>query len=823
MATTAAPTVAPTVATPAAAPVFTTPHFLAKGAFNTGKTLLKPITVPVKGIFDTSGKITKSVGKSVLNTGKSIVSSTKTYKINKSEQYAKDDFEKAKQKYVDEYLKKNKPQDKIAAKAEAIKNFTTGTTNDPKYTDIKQKYQDAIDAVKNRKDELYREKITNKKANKLDKLESKIGKKLDSVSKSLANKPEELNQKLEQINEKFKQKKENIEKQYDPTKPREKQGFLNRFIDKKLDKYLPSADASRIKEMKKDYYEAFKKGDFSAVTKKYQEKGLEENKDVNDFMNSIFTNDKIDRRKAIEIIKTKMDENGLDADTQQKYIGMMKEFKDDFNIKSFEDKLNGTRPKDKELQDLLINFENIVKKTSSGRPINIADKNLYDNMLSRIDEIQQEIKDDPDRPQDDVSNIKDYVSEIQSKLDIKNEDVMNTTKNIVDFKQVAHYFSILIKFLTSITIIIFVIVLLISFFNLINLSIKILSNIILIFYNTVITNNQTISYEAKNMIKCTKGDYKHDIFNILNEQFTSLSVFNTIVYIIYILLGYVIIFILLLLFVNIYRYTHVLSGELKDIDPKNQLMTILIIIFVSSFVHLLIYKLFFRNLTMNKYKDINNYETNVDIIIRKNLQPVSKGNDEDFFDLLTDSSRRTEIDTILANKVNEIDEATSDLAKYLFMYDIYMYFDEYSNINDIVRDELKNYFKIGDKESTRTFISFLDANERKLIKLYHEDLPFYKQIPKEKLEKFQKINEKISQEIGIINKNIIKYTGTFYPFLFACIYIILIFLFNVLCTYILMDFVISTEKDELFISFIYTIAKKYKNIVLYIYNILKKS
>ena len=158
---------------------------------------------------------------------------------------------------------------------------------------------------------------------------------------------------------------------------------------------------------------------------------------------------------------------------------------------------------------------------------------------------------------------------------------------------------------------------------------------------------------------------------------------------------------------------------------------------------------------MAKYRDIVDYENKVDIIIQKNLQPVNKVNDEDFFDLLTDSSRRTEVDTFLANKVNDIDEPNSDLSKYLFMYDLYMYFDDYGYTNDIVRDDLKNYLKLGDKEdSNRTFISFLDANERKLIKLYHEELPFYKQIPKEKLEKFQKMNEKVSQDIGAINNNI---------------------------------------------------------------------
>jgi hypothetical protein len=503
---------------------------------------------------------------------------------------------------------------------------------------------------------------------------------------------------------------------------------------------------------------------------------------------------------------------------------IIKEFKDDFNIRLFEDDLTGVYPtKDNDLAELIINFQNIVKKNAKGRPLNLIEKDLFDNAINKIDEIKKEIIKDPTRPQgDDIEALKKYINSIKSTVEIKNEDVMQTTKNIIDFKQIASYFSFLIKFLATICIIIYIIVLFISFFNVINLIIKICTNIVTIFYNKVIANNQIISYEAKDITKCTKSNYKDDIFNILNEQFTSLAVFNAIIYIIYILLGYVIIFLLSVIFVNIYRYTHVLNGDLKDIDPKYQLMSVLIIIFVTSFIHLLIYKFFFRQLTITKYKDIVIYETNVDNIIRKNLQPENKINDEDFFDLLADSTRRSEIDTIFANKVNDMNEPNSDLSKYLFMYDIYMYFDEYAFTNDIVRDDLKNYLKIGDKtDSTRTFISFLDANERKLIKLYHEELPFYKDIPKEKLERFQKLNEKISQDIAILNKNIIKYTGTFYPFLFACIYIFGIFLFNVLCTYILMDYILTTEKDELFMPFIYMIARKYKSVIMYFSNYFK--
>jgi thymidylate synthase len=684
--------------------------------------------------------------------------------------------------------------------------------------------QESKKAVKEREEKKITDNLNKKKDAKITKLSADTQKEIDEAGKLYANDPAKLKDAIDKIQENHKTKKDVIEDKYDPSKPQEKKGFLSRIIDKQIDKYSPPEDAARMKEMKKDYLEAFKSGNYDAVNQKYQDKGLQENVDVNDYMNGLLSNDKIDRRKGIEMMKLKMNEAGINDEQQKEYVGMMKEFKDDFNIKSFDDQLSGAYPpKDAELKDLLIDFQNVVNKNAKGRPLNLLDKELYDNIDKRLDEIKSKIDNDPTRPQnDDINKLKEYVSSIQSNVEIKDEDVMQTTKQIIDFKQIAHYFSLLIKFLATICVVIFIIVLLISFFNVFNLSIKIITNIVSIFYNKVITNNQIISYEAKNMTKCSKSNYKDDIFNILNEQATSLAVFNTIVYIIYILLGYVIIYILLVIFVNIYRYTHVLNGDLKDIDPKYQLTSVLIIIFITSFIHLLIYKFFFRQLTMAKYKDIVDYENKVDNIIKKNLQPVNKVNDEDFFDLLTDSSRRSEVDTILANKVNEIEEPTSDLAKYLFMYDLYMYFDDYGYTNDIVRDDLKNYFKIGDKEdSDRTFISFLDANERKLIKLYHEELPFYKQIPKEKLERFQKLNEKVSQDIGAINKNIIKYTGTFYPFLFACIYIIGIFLFNVLCTYILMDYILSTERDELFMPFIYTIAKKYKSLIMYFYNIFK--
>jgi hypothetical protein len=746
----------------------------------------------------------------------STTNDTKTLdELRKEFKQKKIEFETAQKKYIEDKLSKNLDNDeKLNETTKLIKQFNSGKTKNDNIDKLVKEYKELEQKIKTKESEEKEKKITDKKTKELEELYKKYENFYFEASRLYMNDEDGLKQKIEEIKKNYYIDKDAIENKYDPINSQEKKSNSSNI-----------KNLSLVKQIKIKHLEDFKSGNYETVNQKYKEKGLEENKELNNYINkTILSDDKIDRRKAIEMLKIKMNEIGIVDEQQILYIQIIKEFKDDFNIRLFEDDLTGVYPtKDNDLAELIINFQNIVKKNAKGRPLNLIEKDLFDNAINKIDEIKKEIKKDPTRPQgDDIEALKKYINSIKSTVEIKNEDVMQTTKNIIDFKQIASYFSFLIKFLATICIIIYIIVLFISFFNVINLIIKICTNIVTIFYNKVIANNQIISYEAKDITKCTKSNYKDDIFNILNEQFTSLAVFNAIIYIIYILLGYVIIFLLSVIFVNIYRYTHVLNGDLKDIDPKYQLMSVLIIIFVTSFIHLLIYKFFFRQLTITKYKDIVIYETNVDNIIRKNLQPENKINDEDFFDLLADSTRRSEIDTIFANKVNDMNEPNSDLSKYLFMYDIYMYFDEYAFTNDIVRDDLKNYLKIGDKtDSTRTFISFLDANERKLIKLYHEELPFYKDIPKEKLERFQKLNEKISQDIAILNKNIIKYTGTFYPFLFACIYIFGIFLFNVLCTYILMDYILTTEKDELFMPFIYMIARKYKSVIMYFSNYFK--
>lgn len=487
--------------------------------------------------------------------------------------------------------------------------------------------------------------------------------------------------------------------------------------------------------------------------------------------------------------------------------------------------------KNKELSQIVEEFKSIISAKKKGYAINTEQQKKYDDIEDRIETFYSKYVDPKDQNEtlgQEIKDAYDYIETLKSQANeqiiSKTDDlntIINTKKTVIEFKRIADICKMLIMILVVICIFLTLITLIISFINVINLCIKLLSSIVALFYNSVITNNQSISYSAKEIIKCTKNNFKYDIFNILNEQLTSLSVFNTAIYIIYILLFYVILFILAMIFVNIYQYTHVLNGGLKDIDPKFQLLTIVGMVFGCSLIHLLIYKFLFRNLSFNKFKDINNYEVNIDNVIALNLSPINKEYDNDFFDLMADSTKRAEIDNMFSKMVLDIEQPSTNLSKYLLMYDLYMYFDEYVYMNDVVKEELRKYFKLSEEKSDKTLISFLDSNERKLIKLYHEALPFYSQIPADKLGAFQKVNEKVAQIIGNVNKSIIKYTGTFFPFLICCIYIIGIFIFNAFCTYMIMSFIESTRDDKMFPGFIYNLSLRYISVITYFYNIFK--
>ena len=152
---------------------------------------------------------------------------------------------------------------------------------------------------------------------------------------------------------------------------------------------------------------------------------------------------------------------------------------------------------------------------------------------------------------------------------------------------------------------------------------------------------------------------------------------------------------------------------------------------------------------------------------------------------------------------------------------IYIFFQDYLYIDDDKNKIIQNYFNkmMQNEDPSITFISLLDLNERRLIKPSHEELPFYNQIPTDKIEYFKKINTDVGEIINTLNKSIIKYDGTFYPFLFTCIYIIIICIYNFITTYIILKLITITREEEIFHKFIYNIADKFIEISVRIYNL----
>jgi hypothetical protein len=299
---------------------------------------------------------------------------------------------------------------------------------------------------------------------------------------------------------------------------------------------------------------------------------------------------------------------------------------------------------------------------------------------------------------------------------------------------------------------------------------------------------------------------------------SALSIFNLTVYIVYLLLIYCIIYIVYIAisssssqFSKTNRY--VLIGDINDIDDaKFSLLGVTAAVFIFSIIHLFYYKFLFKSISYGQYKTVNGYEENIDNLIKNVIKNDNSSFDVSYFNLLKDSSKRKQIDDKISNEISDLNSANNNnnLYAYLLIYDIYIYLEHNTHLNDIKRAEVQNYFDKIMQGATpdNTFISFLDIKERKLIKPYHEDLPFYKNIPADKIEFFEPINENIAITISSINKNIISYSGTFNAFLFTCIYIITICIYNFVCVYFIMTMVINAG-EGVFHQYIVWMARIY--------------
>lgn len=452
-------------------------------------------------------------------------------------------------------------------------------------------------------------------------------------------------------------------------------------------------------------------------------------------------------------------------------------------------------------------MSNYLKKIKSGQQVTSSEVTRYNELKAHYETNADSIQNEKIR-----EKIKKNLETDITQIDINKIDGF-----ILNFQLVAKIFRTILLIITSLCIVMYIFVLLLSIFNVFNLILQIILSITSIFYNKKTSNNEILSYKVKDILKCTKDNYKYDILNVLNEQMAAVSIFNLTLYIVYLLLFYCIIYIIYVVISSVplskdKKYT--LVGTINDIDdPQFSLLGVTAAIFLFSIIHLFYYKFLFKSISYKQYKDINGYEVNIDNLIKNVVKTNTDTFDVSFFSILKDSSKRKQIDDKILNEIADLNASntnTNNLYAYLLIYDIYIYLEHNTHLNDVKKAEVQNYFDkiMQGSAPDKTFISFLDTNERKLIKPYHEDLPFYKNIPQDKVEFYDPINENIATTLSSINKNIISYSGTFNAFLFTCIYIITICIYNFICVYFIMT-LIKKAGEGVFHQYIVFMAQIY--------------
>jgi hypothetical protein len=405
-------------------------------------------------------------------------------------------------------------------------------------------------------------------------------------------------------------------------------------------------------------------------------------------------------------------------------------------------------------------------------------------------------------------NIKDRVEkEIENKRVIK--DVISKEEKEFDketyyFEDYIQFFKIALKIFTYGGILFAFIVLFISILGLLILLYDIIYNTIKLLINSAnSTNNLSLDYISKSIIKCNKNNYDNDRFLILTEQKQNLSIFNLGAYTLYILITYFIAYIMLVFYTNQMRFKFV--GSLYDIDINFVYLFMIVFLLIYSFIHLIIFKLIFKPYVYIPYKTIDNEEIEIDKMISNYINVKTNDNKiirfDDFFELLYDASKIDDLSEYFLKQIkNEDDEGC--LEQKIIIYNLYEYLRQYVNFDEDFKWNFKHYCStdennkpIYENGGTITFISMLKNDEVKIISNYHEELDFINKLEDDNIEFYNKLNKEVSNKIKNINKKIITHNKTTLPFFITIIYMILIFLLNLIAVYFIIKMVLNDKTD----------------------------
>ncbi len=405
-----------------------------------------------------------------------------------------------------------------------------------------------------------------------------------------------------------------------------------------------------------------------------------------------------------------------------------------------------------------------------------------------------------------------FPAEVIKTLKEKKDELVKDPSKVY-FSDYVPIFKLSLTMLVYLSIVMVLFILLLSIVALFKLIYDIIINIFSLFVNNDnSTRSLSLDYLSKTITRCTKSDFSDDRFYILTEQKQNLTIFNIGVYIVYLLLLYIFIYFILIIYSNVMDKTFV--AEINEIDPTNLFLFLLAVIISYSVIHLVIYKYIFKTYVYIPYKELDEKERAIDekiasyILIYSNAEGAGENNedilvDDEFFTILYDASRIDEMNEIFMQGVMT-ENKDNCLEQKIIIYNIYNYLREYMVFDVDTKEKFKEYCttnvdnkpKFTDSEIKMTFVSMMNNDEIKMIRKYNEDLPYYSQIPDDKIEYFNKLNTNINEKIKQINLLILTNTNTMIPFFLTILYIVFIVILNIIIFYIISVIVLSKDPQE---------------------------
>lgn len=526
----------------------------------------------------------------------------------------------------------------------------------------------------------------------------------------------------------------------------------------------------------------------------------------------------------IKEYKNKYDE--LLIKLQPEKVEVSKDFTELYNLNEKIKLINEKMKKGEKIQntekDFITNFDDIIELIISNNPDN-------DELLKQAEIVRKAFESIKIKDKD----IKAFVKEEENEGRIIRDVVHEKDKDLetLYLEDYLAFFKIPLKILTYGGILFAFIVLFISFLGLLILIYDIIINTIKLFVNSAnSTNNLSLDYITKSIIRCNKDNYDNDRFLILTEQKQNLSIFNIGAYTIYLLIIYFITYLILVFYTTQMKLNFV--GSIYDIDNKSTYLIMIIILIIYSFIHLIIFKYLFKPYVYIPYKTINEEEIEIDIIIASYIIIKTDENQiikfNDLFELLYDASKIEELSDYFLTEIKNEDK-DGCLEQKIIIYNLYEYLRQYVNFDDDFKYNFKQYCSteannkpLYNNGDSITFISMLKNNEVKIISNFHEELNFINKLSDNNIDFYNRINTEVSNKIKNINKKIITHNKTTLPFFITIIYMIIIFLLNFVFIYIIIT-QINKDKTDAYNKYIKD-ASNFLDRYIYdqIFQILKK-